>query len=121
MGSAPGLDPRFADLGRGLRVDPGHHAGHYRSAAEGEAGGGHRGRKVRGKNLIFDQYQVLVRFRPQSAGHGDAHAVGPGRVLMGELGPDEFLILGFDSAVDFRPRVGSKYTAAQLLQADQVV
>jgi hypothetical protein len=116
MGSAPGLDPRFADLAAdfGLiratmpAIADLQQKGKLRAAIEEE--------KVRGKNLTFDQYQVLVRFRPR------ATAPTPSaRVLMGELGPDEFLILGFDSAVDFRPLVGSKYTAAQLLQADQVV
>jgi hypothetical protein len=41
--------------------------------------------------------------------------------LVGELGPDEFLILGFDSSVDFQPVVGSDYTSAQLLQSEQGV
>jgi hypothetical protein len=47
--------------------------------------------------------------------------VPSGRVLVGELGPDEFLILGFDSAVDFQPVMGSDYTAAQFLQVEQGV
>jgi hypothetical protein len=41
--------------------------------------------------------------------------------LVGELGPDEFLVMGFDSAVDFRPAVGSEYTSAQFLEAEQGV
>ena len=116
MGSAPGLDPRFADLAADFGLIRAtmpaiidlQQKGKLRAAIEEE--------KIHGKNLTFDQYQVLVRFRPR--------AVAPApsaRVLIGELGPDEFLVLGFDSAVDFRPLVGSKYTAAQFLQADQVV
>jgi hypothetical protein len=116
MGSAPGLDPRFADLAADFGLIRAtmpaiidlQQKGKLRAAIEEE--------KIRGKNLTFDQYQVLVHFRPR--------AVAPApsaRVLIGELGPDEFLVLGFDSAVDFRPLVGSKYTAAQFLQADQVV
>jgi hypothetical protein len=36
-------------------------------------------------------------------------------VLIGELGPDEFLVMGFESSVEFRPVQGSSYTAAQLI------
>ena len=43
------------------------------------------------------------------------------RVLVGELGPDEFLILGFDAMVDIRPIVGSDFTAAQFLQVEEGV
>jgi len=35
--------------------------------------------------------------------------------LIAELGPDEFLVMGFGSSVEFRPVQGSAYTAAQLL------
>jgi hypothetical protein len=116
MGSAPGLDPRFA----GLAADYGliratmpaitdlQQRGKLKAAIEEE--------KIRGKNLIFDQYQLLVHFRPRAV-----ETTPSARVLIGEMGPDEFVVLGFDSAVDFRPLVGSKYTAAQFLQADQVV
>ena len=43
------------------------------------------------------------------------------RVLVGELGPDEFLIMGFNAAVDIRPTVGSGFTAAQFLQVEEGV
>jgi len=43
------------------------------------------------------------------------------RVLVGELGPDEFLIMGFNASVDFRPTVGSGFTAAQFLQVEEGV
>jgi hypothetical protein len=50
---------------------------------------------------------------------GAAAAAGPvepsARVLIAELGPDEFLVMGFESSVEFRPVQGSAYTAAQLL------
>ena len=75
------------------------------------------------RNLIFGNYDALVRFRPpgrQPAGSvGAAAAAGPvepsARVLIAELGPDEFLVMGFESSVEFRPVQGSAYTAAQLL------
>ena len=75
------------------------------------------------RNLIFSNYDALVRFRPpgrQSAGSvGAAAAAGPvepsARALIAELGPDEFLVMGFESSVEFRPVQGSAFTAAQLL------
>jgi hypothetical protein len=70
---------------------------------------------IRGKNLLFDRYQLLVRFLPA------VPATPSSRVLVGELGPDEFLVVGFDATVDFRPTVGSDFTAAQFLQAEEGV
>jgi len=75
------------------------------------------------RNLIFGNYDALVRFHPpgrQPAGAVGAPAVaGPvepsARVLIAELGPDEFLVMGFESSVEFRPVQGSAYTAAQLV------
>jgi hypothetical protein len=80
------------------------------------------------RNLIFTDYDVLVRFHP--SGRQPAASPGPflataaepsGRVLIAELGPDEFLVLGFASAVEFRPVQGSDYTAAQLVSNEQGV
>jgi hypothetical protein len=70
--------------------------------------------------LYFDRYDLLVRFRPP-AGPGSQAAQtarGLGRALVCELGPDEFLVLGFDAAVEFKPAMGSAFTAAQLLQVE---
>lgn len=82
------------------------------------------------RNLIFTNYDVLVRFRPPTrqpagtVGQGPATS-GPAepsaRALIAELGPDEFLIMGFDSSVEFRPVQGSDYTAAQLLSNEEGV
>jgi hypothetical protein len=78
---------------------------------------------IRSRNLIFNNYDLLARFRP--AGRAPAGAAQPaasapseptGRVLIAELNPDEFLLMGFDSAVSFRPVQGSDFTAAQLLK-----
>jgi hypothetical protein len=70
--------------------------------------------------MYFDRYDLLIRFRPparpgfQSAQTG----LGLGRALVCELGPDDFLVMGFDAAVEFKPAMGSGYTAAQLLQVE---
>jgi hypothetical protein len=81
------------------------------------------------RNLIFSDFDILVRFHPparQPAGSvGAAPAGAPaepsGRVFIAELAPDEFLIMGFDSSVEFRPAQGSGYTAAQLLSNEEGV
>ena len=123
-GNGPELGEQFVDLGADYRLVESampaiidlQQKGKLKAAIEEEV--------VRGKNLIFDRYHLLVRFRPQSpvVPPGAASPTVPSaRVLVGELGPDEFLILGFDSAVDFQPVAGSDYTAAQFLQVEQGV
>jgi len=80
------------------------------------------------RNLIFTDYDVLVRFHPPGRNAAAVVNAGPfpamsaepaGRVLIAELAPDQFLLLGFGSAVEFRPVQGSDYTAAQLVSNEQ--
>ncbi len=79
---------------------------------------------IPGRMLYFDRYDILVRFRPpvRSSGRPLAPSGPPepsGRVLVGQLGPDEFLIAGFDAALDFKPPLGSGFTGAQFLQVEE--
>lgn len=76
---------------------------------------------ISGRNLNFDRYALLVRFRPRAADAGPKRRspVPSSRVLVAQLKPDEFLVLGFDATVDFRPALGSGDTAAQFLQVEQ--
>jgi hypothetical protein len=78
---------------------------------------------IRSRHLIFGRYDVRVHFRPPTrlVPAPPAGTEPTGRVLIGELGPDEFLVLGFDSNVEFRPVQGSEFTAAQFLEADEGV
>jgi hypothetical protein len=79
------------------------------------------------RNLIFSNYDLLVRFRRVARQPAGAPPPAPasipseptGRVLIAELSPDEFLLMGFDSAVEFRPAQGSDFTAAQLLKVEE--
>ena len=79
-----------------------------------------------GRMLYFDGYDILVRFRPPVRGSSQpSAATGPpvpsGRVLVGQLGPDEFLIAGFDAAIDFKPSMGAEYTGVQFLRVEEGV
>ena len=82
---------------------------------------------VGARNLIFSDYDVLVRFHPrgrQPAGAiGQAAAAGApepsARVMIAELGPDEFLVMGFESSVEWRPVQGSDYAAAQFSEVEE--
>ena len=79
---------------------------------------------ISGRMLYFDGYDILVRFRPPVRNAAPAAApTGPvvpsGRVLVGQLGPDEFLIAGFDAALDFAPPMGSEFTRADYLRVEE--
>ena len=81
---------------------------------------------IPGRMLYFDNYDILVRFRPPVRSSDLPLAPsGPtapsGRVLVGQLGPDEFLIAGFDAALDFKPTTGSEFTGAQGLLIEEGV
>ena len=84
---------------------------------------------IQGKNLYFDQYDMAVRFGavPRSGGApavppsqpAAPEPTGPGRVMVAQLAPDEFLMMGASVAIDIRPAYGSGYTAAQYLRVEQ--
>jgi hypothetical protein len=120
------LNPQFGDIAANFRVvKPAlpviaqlQAAGKLQAAVEEVA--------IPGRNLYFDRYDILVRFRPparSSAPATGATALEPsaptGRVLVGELSPDEFLIAGFDAALDFKPPMGSEFSSAQFLLVEE--
>jgi hypothetical protein len=93
-------------------------AGKLQAAVEEDA--------IPGRMLYFDNYDILVRFRPPARNSGQpltptGASVSSGRVLVGQLGPDEFLIAGFDAALDFKPSLGSSFSGAQFLKVEQGV
>src|ERR1039457_4004177 len=81
------------------------------------------------RNRIFGRNDVLVRFTPPARAPAGTIAEPPAaapsepsaRVMVAELGPDEFLVMGFDSSVEWRPAQGSDYTAAQFLEVEEGV
>lgn len=60
--------------------------------------------------LTFSRYDMMVDF----AGGTDA-----GRIFVGELAPDEFLLTGFDAQIYVRPRRGEKDQRAQLVTVEE--
>jgi hypothetical protein len=68
-------------------------------------------------------FDVLVQFgnpHPEYGGiFGTQTPKKSGRALVVELAPDEFVAMGFDARVDFRPARGRKEMAAQFLRVEE--
>ncbi len=137
-GTGPELASNYVDLGADYRMVNATMPAIVDLQASGKLKAAVADDVIRGKNLIYDRYHLLVRFlaAPNSFTQPPTPAPTPqspafvspapvptpaARVLVGELGPDEFLIMGFNAAVDFRPTVGSGFTAAQFLQVEEGV
>ncbi len=75
--------------------------------------------------LDFGDYEAMAQFGPMNYGYGGARAAGTkgktGRVLIGQTGPEEFVIAGFDTTVNFRPRYGSQKPRADFVSAEEGV
>jgi len=73
--------------------------------------------------LDFDDYEAMAQFGPMNYGYGGARAAGTakksGRVLIGQIGPAEFVVAGFDTTVNFRPRYGSAAPRADFVSAEE--
>ena len=69
------------------------------------------------------KFDVLVQFgnlHPEYGGIFGTQTPGmSGRVLVAELSPDEFIVIGFDAHVQFRPTRGSKEQSAQFLHVEE--
>ena len=68
---------------------------------------------ISGRELNFDRYDILVKFppamnrRPGSPEPALPSYTPAGRTMIAQTAPDEFLIMGFNSAIDFKPALGS--------------
>lgn len=73
--------------------------------------------------LDFGEYEAMAQFGRMNYGYGGARAGGTtgktGRVLIGQTGPDEFVVAGFDTTVSFRPRYGSAAPRADFVSAEE--
>ena len=73
--------------------------------------------------LSFPKFESVVTFGMPKPGYGGLFGSGTknrtGRALVAALGPDEFLICGFDALVRFLPRRGSELRNAQFVWAEE--
>jgi hypothetical protein len=80
---------------------------------------------IPGRTLSFDRYDVLVMFPPALAKQPSwVEPTGPpaipsGRAQLAQVQPDEFLILGFDSTIDFRPPSTSGHKEGRFVQVEE--
>jgi beta-galactosidase GanA len=69
------------------------------------------------------KFDVLVQFgnlHPEYGGIFGTQTPGmTGRALVAELSPDEFIVIGFDAHVQFRPTRGSKEQNSQFLRVEE--
>ncbi len=126
VGATDGISPRFAPVAANFRVMSSaipviaqlEGTGKLKAAVEEDF--------IRSRTMTFDNYDIFVHFRPAVRASGLAPTVtGPpepsGRVLVGQLGPDEFLIMGFDADLEFRPAWGSHFAGAQFVEVEEGV
>lgn len=68
-------------------------------------------------------FEAMAQFGPSHWGYGGARAAGTpkttGRALIGQLGPEEFVIAGFDTTVNFRPKFGAAAPRADFVSAEE--
>ena len=71
----------------------------------------------------FGEYEAMAQFGPLRWGYGGARAAGTpqttGRALIGQIGPAEFFVAGFDTTVSFRPRFGSAAPRADFVSVEE--
>ncbi len=71
----------------------------------------------------FGEFEAMAQFGPSHWGYGGARAAGTpktsGRALIGQIGPEEFVVAGFDATVNFRPRFGSATPRADFVSAEE--
>ena len=117
--------PRFADMAAnfGLLANaapvilPLQGTGKLRAAIEEE--------NIPGRTLSFERWDVLAMFPPALAKQPSwVEPTGPaaapsGRVLLAQLQPDEFLVLGFDTTIDFRPPAVSGHKEGRFVRVEE--
>ncbi len=123
--SASDFGPRFADMAANFRllaaaapvITELQGTGKLQAAIEEE--------NIPGRTLSFDRYDVLAMFPPALARQPSwVEPTGPpaapsGRVLLAQLQPDVFLVIGFDTTIDFRPPAASGHKEARFVQVEE--
>ncbi|QMU30881.1 DUF5597 domain-containing protein [Adhaeribacter radiodurans] len=66
--------------------------------------------------LHFSQYDLLLTYGFPTYKTGNEMT---GRVLIGELNPNEFILMGFDTKFQFRPKLGSGFSTAEFIAVEE--
>ncbi|GAA4410059.1 GH35 family beta-galactosidase GalD [Nibrella viscosa] len=66
--------------------------------------------------MHFGKYDLLLTYGFPSYREGKEMT---GRVLVGETGPDEFILIGFDTKFQFRPKLGSGFSSAEFISVEE--
>lgn len=73
--------------------------------------------------LTFSQFDVAVRFGLVANGYGGPRGRGNpqrnGRVLVGQLAPDQFLLAGMNANVIFAPKLGAAQSKTMLVRVEE--
>ncbi|MCP5114399.1 MAG: hypothetical protein GY953_26515 [bacterium] len=73
--------------------------------------------------LDYDNYQALATFGSLRPSYGGLYASGTenktGRALVGQAGPHEFWVMGFDARIVFRPKTGAAKPSAQFVRIEE--
>jgi Domain of unknown function (DUF5597)/Beta-galactosidase len=90
-------------------------AGYMQTAIEEEG--------LANSTLTFDDFDVAVRFGPVLPGYGGPRGRGNpqrnGRVLVGQLSADEFLVAGMNASLFLAPKLGAPATQAMLVRVEE--
>jgi hypothetical protein len=75
------------------------------------------------KLFTTEKYDILVQFGTPHLEYGGIFGTQTpklsGRALVAQIEPDEFIVMGFDARVDFRPSRSSKFQSAQFLRVEE--
>ncbi len=79
--------------------------------------------QITNQKLDFDDYEVLAQWGSIRNSYGGEFGSGTpnrtGRVMVGQVGPDEFYVIGFDTLVNFRPRRGDPKSQVQFDRVEE--
>jgi len=89
--------------------------GHLHAAVEEDG--------IANPQMLFDNYDAVARFGTVSNVYGGDRGAGnpeiDGRVLVGQLGTDEFLVLGSHANVVFQPKLGDTKKQAVVVSVEE--
>lgn len=82
--------------------------GHLKAVGEEEG--------LKERLVSFDHYDMMVQFGFPTYQEPDTRS---GRIMIGQLSDDEFILIGFDTKFTFRPKYGSAYNKAEYVSIEE--